>query len=656
MPELCVCDFSKDITMRVTIKAKLAGAFAFLLLITSVLGVFGIMQMSTINDKSTEIATNWMPSIDAIHRINTATSDLRVAQYTHVTNTDAEAMAKIEKAIDELLDEMKADRSRYEKLISSDQEKQMYESFSRKFEKYISDSETFLNLSRQNRNAEALKELEASKPLFDDFSSDLLKLVKLNVDGGNAASAAGDREYAEARTLFMALVAIAMLVGLGASIWIMRTISLGLKRVSAAIDAVAIGDLDTDVAVTTNDEIRDLVQTVSRMTANLRKTADLADEIAAGDLTSNHTALSDKDRLGHSMIQMTESLRKTAFLAEKIANGDLTVEHTAQSDRDQLGQSLVAMVERLRSVVGDASVAAQSVASGSEQLATSAEQVSHGASEQAASVEEVSASMEQMAANTKQNADNAAQTEMIARQSSRDAELSGVAVNRAVGAMRTIADKIVIVQEIARQTDLLALNAAVEAARAGEHGKGFAVVASEVRKLAERSAAAASEIGAVSGETVASAVEAGEMLGKLVPDIRRTAELVAEISAACREQDIGVAQINEAIQQLDNVTQQNASASDQISATSEELAAQAEELQQAMAFFKVMEESARKPMARPAAARASTVKAKAAAKPKGRSAFKANSVADQQARAKGFAVDLTLGGTDEYDLDFGRAA
>ena len=105
------------------------------------------------------------------------------------------------------------------------------------------------------------------------------------------------------------------------------------------------------------------------------------------------------------------------------------------------------------------------------------------------------------------------------------------------------------------------------------------MVASEVRKLAERSQAAAAEIGTVSGETVKVAQEAGEMLTKLVPDIKRTAELVAEISAACREQDIGAAQINEAIQQLDKVTQQNSGASEQMSATSEELAAQAEELQ-----------------------------------------------------------------------------
>jgi methyl-accepting chemotaxis protein len=201
--------------------------------------------------------------------------------------------------------------------------------------------------------------------------------------------------------------------------------------------------------------------------------------------------------------------------------------------------------------------------------------------------------MEEMASNVKQNADNASQTEKIAGQSSKDAEASGAAVSRAVEAMQTIAEKITIVQEIARQTDLLALNAAVEAARAGEHGKGFAVVASEVRKLAERSQAAAADIGTLSTESVKVAQEAGGMLAKLVPDIKKTAELVQEITAACREQDVGSSQINQAIQQLDKVGQQNASASEQVSSTSEELASQAEQLQATISFFRI-EQAGRK--------------------------------------------------------------
>ncbi len=360
-------------------------------------------------------------------------------------------------------------------------------------------------------------------------------------------------------------------------------------------------------------------------------------------------------------ISISRGLTRATTAVRKVAEGDLT-ENVQVNSRDEIGVLLTHvddMVERLRGVVGDALAAADNVSSGSQELSSSSEQLSQGATEQASSAEEASASMEEMAANIKQNADNAAQTEKIARQSSKDAEASGEAVGRAVVAMRTIAEKISIVQEIARQTDLLALNAAVEAARAGEHGKGFAVVASEVRKLAERSQAAAAEISSLSGETVQVATEAGEMLNRLVPDIRKTAELVSEISAACREQDIGASQINEAIQQLDKVTQQNSGASEEVSATSEELAAQAEELQTSIAFFKVERANAG-PAVRPTPVRQATPVAAAprsagkTATP-GRRPASTSAVHAQQARAKGFALDMSMGGPDENDGDFRHA-
>jgi methyl-accepting chemotaxis protein len=362
-------------------------------------------------------------------------------------------------------------------------------------------------------------------------------------------------------------------------------------------------------------------------------------------------------------LSISRGLARAASLAQAVAGGDLTrtINNVPQDEIGDLIGHVNNMVARLRTVVSDALSASDNVASGSQELSSSAEQLSEGATEQAAAGEEASSSMEQMAANIKQNADNAAQTEKIARQSAGDAQLSGEAVNRAVDAMRTIAEKITIVQEIARQTDLLALNAAVEAARAGEHGKGFAVVASEVRKLAERSQSAAAEIGSVSSQTVKAAQDAGEMLTKLVPNIKKTAELVAEISAACREQDLGADQINQAIQQLDQVTQQNASASEEMSATSEELAAQSEQLRASIAFFRIEDAMtaaaspvrAAAPKARPVASAArprptpAPVAAKASAKP---AAARPNG----RASSDGFAYDLVGGGPDARDAEFER--
>jgi methyl-accepting chemotaxis protein len=195
--------------------------------------------------------------------------------------------------------------------------------------------------------------------------------------------------------------------------------------------------------------------------------------------------------------------------------------------------------------------------------------------------------MEEMSSNIKQNADNAQQTEKIALKAANDAKEGGQAVSETVAAMKDIAMKISIIEEIARQTNLLALNAAIEAARAGEHGKGFAVVATEVRKLAERSQTAAAEISTLSASSVEVAEKAGEMLTKIVPDIQKTADLVSEINAASNEQNAGANQINKAIQQLDQVIQQNATATEEMASTAEELSSQAEQLQNTMSFFKV---------------------------------------------------------------------
>jgi len=279
-----------------------------------------------------------------------------------------------------------------------------------------------------------------------------------------------------------------------------------------------------------------------------------------------------------------------AEIANKVANGDLAVGiETKGKDEESVLFAVKTMVERLKTVLADVKGASNNVAAGSQQLSAGAVQMSQGTTEQAASAEEASSSIEEMNATIRQNSDNALQTERIALKSADDAAESGKAVSATVAAMKDIAAKISIIEEIARQTNLLALNAAIEAARAGEHGKGFAVVASEVRKLAERSQGAAAEISRLSVSSVEVAEKAGRMLELLVPDIRKTAELVQEISAASREQSSGSEQINSAIQQLNQVIEQNAGAAEEMSSMAEELSSQAEQLQGTIAFFRIDE-------------------------------------------------------------------
>ena len=333
--------------------------------------------------------------------------------------------------------------------------------------------------------------------------------------------------------------------------------------------------------------------TLDAVIGPLNVAAEYVDRISKGDIppkiTDNYNG--DFNDIKNNLNVLIDAMNEITKTAQEISKGNLMITVQERSAQDQLMLALKAMLRKLTEVVTDVQVVADQVASGSEAMTSTSEQISQGATEQAASAEEVSSSMEQMISNIKQNADNASQTEKIAIKSAQDAREGGKSVAETVKAMREIAGKISIIEEIARQTNLLALNAAIEAARAGEHGKGFAVVASEVRKLAERSQLAAGEINKLSASSVQIAEQAGVMLDKMVPDIQKTADLVQEISAASKEQDTGAEQINKAIQQLDQVIQQNASASEEMSSTSEELSGQAQQLQEAVAFFKISEES-----------------------------------------------------------------
>jgi methyl-accepting chemotaxis protein len=286
---------------------------------------------------------------------------------------------------------------------------------------------------------------------------------------------------------------------------------------------------------------------------------------------------------------VTRPLGVAVGVANRLAEGDLTVNIEATS-KDETGQLLTAMqnmVARLEAVVSDVNGGANSLASASEEVSATAQSLSQGASEQSASVEETSASIEEMSSSVNQNSDNARVTDGIATQASQEANEGGDAVRQTVEAMRKIAERISIIDDIAYQTNLLALNAAIEAARAGAHGRGFAVVATEVRKLAERSQVAAQEIGGVANESLKVAGRAGEVLEQLVPSIRKTSDLVQEIAAASSEQATGVSQINSAMSQLSQTVQQTAAASEELAATAEEMSGQAQQLQQAMSFFRV---------------------------------------------------------------------
>jgi len=536
------------------ISAKLLSGFILVAAIAGFIGWVGLSGMSEMNSRSAEMYTDGLVSIRDLGEVNDAFMSVRIDIRSLMGAKDKARRGEYVPAIDAAISKVETHVEAYSKSKLSKEEQETLAKFRAAFDQYKKAGAKVVELSigGQDEKASAIADSEAV-PAQAEARKDLRELIAINARIAEASQKSNDAAAGSTRVTILSCITIGVLFAIGIGLMMARAIGGPLRTMQEAAEKMAVGDVNVSVDLDSQDELGALARSFRTLIAGMNDVTHAAEEIAQGNLTVVVRERSSADKLMQAFSAMITGLTRT--------------------------------VTDVRTIAGEVSVASKSISAASVQ-------VSSGATAQAASAEEASSSMEQMGSNIKQNADNAQQTDKIANKSARDAQESGKCVLEAVAAMKEIASKISIIEEIARQTNLLALNAAIEAARAGEHGKGFAVVAAEVRKLAERSQKAAAEINQLSGTTVKVSEKAGEMLDKLVPDIQKTAELVQEITAASKEQDSGAEQINKALQQLEKVIQQNASAAEEMASTTEELTGQADQLVGALGFFRTGNEQA----------------------------------------------------------------
>jgi len=619
---------------------KLLTGFLSVALIAGVIGWFGITRINQIEEGGDLMYQKVAMPLSQLGDISTAFQRVRINLRALVETNKAQEKAQLVETIKKLRAEVTQNSKDFEKTILTEDGRRLYAEFQNSRVVYGQSIDRVLLLAEADRDAEAMALLNGdgkAAALHEQEALDKLQESKVQ-----QAKLTGEKNKAVAVTAARMMTGIAIagaLLAVFLGFFISRTITRPINACVEAANRIAAGNMEVALDSGRKDETGILQGAMQKMVeavdALIRDAAMLSEAAVAGKLATRADAAKhqgdfrkivsgvnetldavigplnvaaeyveriskgdmppqirdeyrgDFNEIKNSLNVLIEATGSITEAAKQVASGNLTVQLAERSPSDELMRSLSTMVAKLFEVVTDVKRASDNVAAGSQQMSSGSEELSQGASEQAAAAEEASAAMEEMSANIKQNADNAMQTERIAVKSAQDAQEGGKAVLQTVTAMRDIAGKISIIEEIARQTNLLALNAAIEAARAGEHGKGFAVVASEVRKLAERSQKAAAEISELSSTSVEVAEEAGEMLTRMLPDIQRTAELVQEISAACREQDSGAGQINKAIQQLDQVIQQNAAAAEEMSSTAEELSSQSEQLQETIDYFDI---------------------------------------------------------------------
>ncbi|WP_288957185.1 methyl-accepting chemotaxis protein [uncultured Desulfovibrio sp.] len=568
-----------------TLRTKFLLLTAILLLLLCGQGLFSLYQMNSINDASTEISKNWLPSCNAANSLNTLTSDYRLYEVMHVYSTTPEDMDNYEKLMAETLEKIKKIQNSYSKLISSPDEQSMYNDFVVAWDDFSKIHDQIFALSKQNRTEEAMALLLGqSRTAYLKASDQLLKIVALNTEGGEKSSLAGDELYDASKAQVSILLAAGILIGAILALFIIRGVLRQLGKDPGALDGVA-----------------------KRVVGGDYNVDDGSPKIGVyGSIVEMVNAL--KTHIENAQRESENAREQSARAQEAMQQAE-----AASKEAQAKTQAMLVAADKLEAV-------GNVVSSASAELSAQIEQSDRGAAESASRLSEAATAMNEMNATVQEVAKNAGAASTASAETREKAEAGAQVVEKAVHSIEQVhqmslelkddmaqlnehAQDITrimgVISDIADQTNLLALNAAIEAARAGEAGRGFAVVADEVRKLAEKTMASTNDVGnaikAIQESTsksmtgVDNAVErigeanelasrSGAALQEIVATVEATADQVNAIATASEEQSAASEEINQSIVQVNDMSKQTAEAMAEAARAVSDLAAQAQGL------------------------------------------------------------------------------
>ena len=554
------------------IRTKLFILVVFMMAGIIIIGISSLLFMSTINDNTTEIASNWLPSTILAEEMNTAVSDVRTQEFKHVVSQDAKEMDKVNTKLDQLSENFIRMQKQYNELAVNETDRQLLSDIQKAWDSYLAEGESMIKLSAENKTTEAMAIMNGEHlDNFDSLTAKYLELVQFNKSGSDAANEQADIAYAVAQKLTIGLLSGLSVVTVLFAFYIVHSITKPVSEIDNVARKIADGELNESIRYQSKDELGVLAVNFNKTVTRLRDYVNYIDEISS---------ILNEVADGNLLFQLTYDY------AGEFAKVKTALEHISDS---------------LNTTLTQINQSSEQVASGSDQVASGSQALSQGATEQASSIEELAATINDISQQVSQNAESAKNASRQASIVGEQITVSNDSMKHMTIAMNEISEKssqigkiIKTIEDIAFQTNILALNAAVEAARAGEAGKGFAVVADEVRNLASKSAEASKDTANLI-EGSMQAVEKGtqianstaEQLSQVVSGAQEIVNTIDDIATASQRQSDSIRQVTTGVDQISSVIQTNSATAEESAAASEELSGQAQILKNLVSKFRL---------------------------------------------------------------------